>query len=280
MAERIFGVIGDPVGHSLSPALHNAAFAALKIDAEYRRFPVSSAELPTFLTRLHSGEINGVNVTVPHKRAVIPLLDEISDEARVIGAVNTIVNDRGKLVGHNTDGMGYLESLNSEFAPNMGETYAVLIGAGGAAMAVAHALVGAGIASLEIVNRDRARAENLAARLQITHPAAHVPTAAFSDLARVCEDANLLVNATSLGLEGNDWPDLGFVKALADETIVSDIVYVPRQTPLLKAALARGLKVHYGAGMLIYQAVRAFEIFTGEKAPAAEMRDALENALA
>lgn len=279
MAEKIFGVVGDPVAHSLSPGMHNAAFAELKLEAEYRRFPVTAEGLPDFFRRLRDGEISGVNVTVPHKQAVIPFLDELSEEARVIGAVNTVVAENGKLTGHNTDGAGYLKSLFSEFTLNMGEVYVVLIGAGGAALAVAHALAGTGVASLEIVNRDKGRAGNLVARLQVEHPNAHFPTGSFADLGRICEDADLVVNATSLGMEGKDWPDLSFVAELPGHAIVSDVVYVPKETGLLKAASNRGLKVHYGCGMLLHQAARAFELFTGKKAPVDVMEKTLTRTL-
>lgn len=278
-AHQNYAVIGDPIEHSLSPVLHGAALKACDSNATFSKVRVSPQELPLFCQQARDGAYSGFSVTVPHKCAIIPLLDELTEEARIIGAVNAVVVKESKLIGHNTDGRGYLKSLLEEFSLDFSRMNAVLIGAGGAALAIGHALCGTSPASLTLVNRTRENADILAAKLQITHPEAHLPTGSFGDLNRLCEDADFVVNATVLGMSGKNWPDLSFLNALPETAIVSDIVYAPIETPLLTAAAARGLKIHHGDGMLLHQGAIAFELFTGKKAPLEAMRKALAEAL-
>lgn len=276
---KIFGVIGDPVAHSLSPAMHGAALKALGIKAKYDTFHVKAKDLAAFFEKIRSGEIAGMNVTIPHKEATMSFCDKLSREACAIGAVNVAVLKDGKIFGDNTDGRGYLKSLLEAFSLNLSQMTVLVFGAGGASLAICHALCSVGVSGLTIVNRDIERAQNLIARLQTYFPNQHLQTVSFANASLIAEDADLVINATSLGMNNTTWPNLDFVADLPAHAIVSDIVYYPRETELLRVAGARGLKTHDGLGMLLYQGAIAFELFTGRKAPTDIMRDALEKAL-
>ena len=276
---KIFGVIGDPVAHSLSPAMQNAGFKELGLKAKYEAFYVKAEGLKDFFEKIRSGEIAGVNVTIPHKEAALNLCDELSTEAAAIGAVNTVILKDEKIFGDNTDGRGYLKSLLEEFALNLSQMTVLVFGAGGASLAICYALCGAGIAGLTISNRDVERARNLAARLQTYFPNQHLQAVSFASAGLVAEDADLVINATSLGMNGLPWQTLDFVADLPGHAVVSDIVYRPRETELLRAASTRGIKTHDGLGMLLHQGAIAFECFTGHKAPIKVMCDALEREL-
>lgn len=259
--------------------MQNAGLKALGRNAKYEAFAVTAGGLAAFFEKIRNGDVAGVNVTVPHKEAALKLCDDVSAEASAIGAVNTVTFRNGKIYGDNTDGRGYLKSLLEAFTLNLPQMTVLIFGAGGAGLAVCHALCGAGVAGLTIANRDVERARNLVARLQTHFPNQHLQTVSFTNAGLIASDADLVINATSLGLNGAPWPNLDFVGELPGHAIVSDIVYRPRETELLRAAAARGLKMHDGVGMLLHQGVLALEIFTGRKAPVDVMRDALEKAL-
>ncbi|MBI5343951.1 MAG: shikimate dehydrogenase, partial [Deltaproteobacteria bacterium] len=275
---KITGIFGDPVGHTLSPSMHNAAFEALGLDWVYVPFhvrakPASSLKEAVFAVR--SLDMAGVNVTIPHKEKVIRYLDDVDEAARHIGAVNTIVNRDGRLVGHNTDGAGYLLSLREETGFIVKGKNIVVIGAGGAARAVLYSILAAGPSSVVIANRTIKRADTLAAEFRERFKAVDMKTVELRKgiVERRSSGADLLVNTTSLGMTGFDALDIG-VDALSPEAVVSDAVYRPLETGLLRRAREQGLKIHCGLGMLVRQGALSFELWTGEKAPLDVMRKA------
>ena len=251
------GVIGWPVAHSKSPLIHRFWLAKLGIDGDYSRFAVHPDNLGDAIRALPKLGLRGVNVTVPHKVAVMAHLDAVDPDALAIGAVNTlIVAADGRLAGLNTDDAGFLDPLKS--VPAIAK--ATVIGAGGAARAVLSTLRVMGVPTVTLVNRSEARALELAQDF----PAIRSIAALTSDY--VVEPTGLLVNATSLGMIGQPAlaVDLG---RLTDKTIVYDLVYVPLETPLLAAARRRGLRTIDGLSMLIGQAAVAFQFFYGAPAP-------------
>jgi shikimate dehydrogenase len=269
------GVIGDPVAHSRSPALHNAAFAWLGIPARYELWPTTAAGLPARIESLRAPHILGANVTLPHKIAVVPLLDRLDAQAETIGAVNTIVRQPdGSLIGANTDAPAFLASLREDAGYDPANQSVVILGASGAARAAAVALVAAGVRRLVVANRTLERAETLLG--DVLAAAASDPqliALALDDpeLPPLLAEATLLVNATSLGWHGDESPLAADL--IAPGMLVFDLVYRP--TRLLRDAAARGARTLDGLGMLVRQAALAFERWTGRAAPLDVMRAAL-----
>jgi shikimate dehydrogenase len=255
---RLAGLLGWPVSHSRSPRLHGIWLARHGIDGAYVPLPVAPERFPTAMRALADLGFRGANVTIPHKEAALAACDMVEEEARRIGAVNTLVfHEDGRIEGWNTDGWGFLESL-AEQAPefHVKQGPAVILGAGGGARAVAHALLSAGCPRLTLVNRSAARTEALAAELSARGAAVEVATAP------PLEGAALLVNTTSQGMQGQ--PPLAIDLApLPAGAVVADIVYVPLETPLLAAARTRGLKGVDGLGMLLHQGRRGFQAWFG-----------------
>ena len=253
------GVIGDPVAHSISPAMQQPAFDTLKVNAVYERWQTSASELPERIASLRQPGMLGANVTVPHKQAVMSLLDEISPLAKQAGAVNTIVSKDGRLSGDNTDVYGFATAL-LEVCPDAANRRVVLLGAGGAARGVALALSQIGVASITIANRHADRAQTLCDELGI----ANLQSTAFADAPFA--DADILVNATSLGWHAGESPvEPQTLAILPSDALVVDLTY--RDTDLLDAARVRGLATLDGLGMLVHQGALAFERFTGQPAP-------------
>lgn len=272
---RIVCIIGDPVSHSLSPSMHNAAFASSGMDWAYVAFRVAPEELTGAVAGLRALGVAGFNVTMPHKNKVAQLVDELSDEARIIGAVNTVQVENGMLVGHNTDGVGLLHSLSADIGFNVAGKKVVVFGAGGASRAIVVALAQAGCAELTIVNRTQDKADILVDLVRTHFSACQVGALGVNaDYAEVIRQADLIVNATSVGMHGaEDTPfDTGLISG---NHIVYDIVYDPDETALLSRARARGAKALGGKRMLLYQGTAAFEIWTGRKAPVSIMETAL-----
>jgi shikimate dehydrogenase len=275
---KIYGLIGFPVRQTFSPPMHNAAFAAAGLDAVYLPFPVAPGSLPDAVRGLRGLGIAGWNVTLPYKTAVIALLDEIEPEAKAAGTVNTVLNRSGHLYGCSTDGAGFLLSL-AEKAVEVADKAVLLLGAGGAARAVAFSLMREGVGRFMIANRTAEKAENLAVKLRNsggrTRPVKTLPWCAEA-IDTAAAAADIIINATSLGLKPRTDPviPLSFDK-VSRECIVCDLTYNPPLTPLLAAAAARGLRTVGGCGMLLYQAAAAFELWTGRKAPVEVMRQAL-----
>ncbi len=274
---RLTGIIGDPVEHSLSPLIHNTAFQVLNLNWCYIPLLVRSENLTKALSGLVSLNFAGVNVTMPHKKEVITLLDEVGSYAQIVGAVNTIRVEGEKLVGFNTDGRGFITSLESENNYNPQGKNVVIIGAGGAARAVAISLSLSEIKHLTIVNRTLGRAEELRQLIKNHFPSEHVEAKDLKqDLMSDFETANLIVNATSVGMEPNI-NEIPIPEDLINEShFVYDLIYQPRQTLLLKKAREKGAVVSNGLGMLLYQAAASFEIWTGKEAPITVMKAVLE----
>ncbi len=255
---RIAGVMGWPVDHSRSPRLHNYWLDRHGIDAAYVPLAVAPETLEQAVRGLPALGFAGANVTIPHKEAVLPFLDRIDPAAERIGAVNTIVIKDGRLHGSNTDGFGFLENLKAGAPQWRGEAGpAVIVGAGGAAKAVAWALIDAGVPTLRIVNRNATRAEDLAAALG---PKARAMV--WESRADVLGEAALLVNTSALGMTGQPGLDLDLAR-LPATAVVNDIVYQPLETPLLAAARTRGNTAVEGIGMLLHQGRPGFAAWFG-----------------
>ncbi|MGE5454326.1 MAG: shikimate dehydrogenase [Methylocystaceae bacterium] len=273
----IMGLIGYPLTHSLSPLMQNQALAYLNFDGVY--LPLPATDPAAAIAAVRSFGWRGVNITIPYKEAVITYLDDLSDEAAACGAVNLILNEHGVLTGHNTDGLGFLDALASAGCAVAGMRCTIL-GAGGAARAVAYSLARAGAESINIVNRDRSRAEGIAQMLGVkTHCTAQAFT--WEEAARsVWRVTDLLINATPLGMypEVDMRPDID-LDNLPWDCLVADLVYNPVQTKLLKEAEQRGLTTLPGTEMLVYQGARSFEYLTGQKPPIAIMMDVVRDYL-
>lgn len=257
---RVVGVIGDPVDHTASPAMHNAAFKDLGLDYIYVAFRVGNAELSEAVKGMRALNMAGMNVTVPHKKAVMAYLDVISPEARAIGAVNTIVNKDGKLIGHNTDAFGFTKSVDLEGTFKEWPQTVVLLGAGGAARAVLFALLQRPeVERIHLINRTLVRGELLANEMDSE---GRVYTGSMSD--SEWAEVGLLINSTSVGL----FPDvtslpLRDASVIRPDMLVVDIIYKPLQTQLMLKAGECGATAMNGLGMLVWQGVRAFELWTG-----------------
>ncbi len=276
---RVCGVIGDPVEHSLSPVMHNAAFQALDLDYVYVAFHVHRANLAAAISGMRALGLRGLNATIPHKVGVLPLLDAVDPLARQIGAVNTIVNDEGRLTGHNTDAAGFLQALvQNKFSPE--NKNVVIIGAGGAARAVTLALAGRG-AHLIVLNRTPQTAADLVTRVKQAFADSQAIGLEMSDenLRAAVGDADLIVNTTSVGMR----PEVGLsavpARLIEPHHTVFDIVYSPVQTRLLRDAGLSGARTISGLDMLVWQGAVAFELWTGQKAPVEIMSRALREAL-
>jgi shikimate dehydrogenase len=260
--------------------MHAAALKQAGIDATYHTWHVRPAELENFIRKVRSQNYLGFNVTLPHKQTIMPYLDEISDAARVIGAVNTVAHQQGQLVGYNTDAHGFIRSLHTEtsWSTTKGKSVTIL-GAGGAARAVAYGLLNEKAQRVFIINRTLSKAQALASDLATYYPS-RVTASPWTDesMSAFFPECDLLVNATSVGLEGSSFNSLPLT-SLPAHAIVSDLVYTPRATALLAAARRLGLKTHDGLGMLIYQGAEAFKIWFGQDPDIGVMRHALEQVL-
>ena len=267
---RLAGVIGTPIRHSLSPAIFQGAFTACGLDWAYLAFEVREGAAPEAMAGVRALGLEGVSVTMPHKAAVLSALDELDPTAAALGAANCVVRRGEVLTGHNTDGAGLVDSLRVDEGLEVAGLRCVVLGAGGAGRAVAHALGRAGAAAVVVVNRTRDRA---VAAAGLAGPAGVV-----GDLDAVAE-ADLVVNATPLGMAGDGQLPLDPARLAAGQVVV-DLVYHPTRTPLLEAAAAAGARTIGGLGMLVHQAGHAFALWTGEPPPLAAMADSARRALA
>jgi shikimate dehydrogenase len=275
---RVCAIIGDPVEHSLSPVMHNAAFKELGLNLVYVAFTVTRNELKEAISSARSLGLRGLNVTMPHKNAVITYLDETDSTAKAIGAVNTILNNKGKLIGYNTDGIGAMRALKENGISPDGKKM-LLLGAGGAAKAIAYQAAQE-VEELVILNRTSEKAEKLAALL-CKKFGKKVKGGALSAevLTKEMKDADILVNATSVGMH----PDVNRSPVPSDllrsGLCVMDIIYNPLETKLLTDAKSVGTKVVSGLEMLLYQGAVSFEIWTKHPAPVEVMKKAALNKL-
>ena len=271
---QLYGIMGHPIGHSLSPLMHTLAFQHHGLDAVYLPFSVAPDNLGTAVAGAAALGMGGFNVTIPHKETIMASLDEVTDEARAIGAVNTVHLKEGRAIGYNTDGAGFLLPLKNMETP-VDQLDACILGAGGAARALAAALLGAGCPRLVIANRTVARAERLANELQSRHANAEIRSIGMPDAADAARQSGLVVNSTSLGMHrGDDAPLLD--GCLGPKHVVYDIVYRPLVTPFLQNATAAGATTIGGLDMLIGQGAAAFTIWTGLPFPLEAVRPALQ----
>jgi len=252
-------VIGYPIGHSRSPLIHRYWLKQAGLEGHYDPVEVAPADLPSFVAALKDGSsgLAGGNVTIPHKEAILQLVDEVDETARQIGAANTLWLESGRLLATNTDSHGFAANLD-ENAPgwDAGQK-AVVFGAGGASRAVIHALLARGFLSVVVINRTRERAEALAGSF-----GSRVSAHGLDQLQHLVAGADLFVNTTSLGMGGSEVPEIDFT-TMADKALVTDIVYVPLETPILAMAKRQGLATADGLGMLLHQAAPGFERWFG-----------------
>lgn len=260
------GIIGHPVSHSLSPIMHRLAGEAAGLDVKYEAFDTSPRELGGFFDRMRTGWLDGINVTVPHKLAVIEYLDGLEPEAARVGAVNTVFRRGDKLIGDNTDGYGFLHSLRENAGVDPGGLRVFMYGAGGAARAVAFALAGAG-ANLVIANRDGGKAIKLAEDVGRAGGAAETADWNALNLIDSVRAADIIVNTTTVGMKGSGEGALPAMQGIHEGQVAADIVYRPLRTPFLQAAQARGARALDGLWMLIHQGAASFTRWTGEAFP-------------
>lgn len=278
---QLAGLIAHPARHSISPKIQNMAFTHNKMDACYLAFDVLPENLKDSIEGIRSLNLIGVNLSMPHKQAVIPLLDELSPEAQLIGAVNTIVNQKGKLIGYNTDGIGFIRSLTEEGIDIVGKKM-VLLGTGGAATAIMCQAALDGIASIAIISRHGENYEKAKQKISTLLEATTCQIQLISaehetEISKACQDADLLVNATNVGM-GEPSVALPFIKRedLRTNLIVIDIIYYPKETYLLQCAREIGAQTVNGLGMLVHQGAKAFELWTGKQMPTDLVKQSLE----
>jgi shikimate dehydrogenase len=277
------GVFGDPVAHSLSPQVQNAALRETKIDGQYARFQISPNELRQALNRLRTLSFIGANLTVPHKIAALEFVDDLDESALRIGAVNTLKIDNGQVRGFNTDGKGFSRAIREEFSVDLRDLRIMILGAGGAARAIALQCAKESCERLVIANRTFEKAKKLADDLRdlfagprVLGPVARLQAIAWEESAFRFQIANvdLIVNATPLGLNRSD-PSPIPSRLLAPHLMIYDTVYSERRTPFISAALEAGARGANGLSMLLHQGALAFEIWFGREAPIDAMRAAL-----
>lgn len=274
-ATRLFGLLGHPVAHSLSPAMQNAAFRAVGLDACYLAFDVPPGALPDALRGARILGAGGLNVTVPHKEAALRLAAEIDPDAALVGAANTLVPASGGWKAFNTDVAGFLRALTEDLGFRAEGRRAVLVGAGGAARAAAVGLLNSGIQEILVLNRNKERAEKLAADLSDAVGGNRITPGGLED-ARACGLApgDLVVSATPLGLHAEArWP--WSLSRFAAGTLFYDMAYGRAETPLVEQARDEGFRAASGRRMLLYQGAAAFSLWTGHAAPIAVMEEAL-----
>lgn len=271
---RLLGIIGHPVGHSLSPRMHNAAFAHDGADYVYVAMDVAPGSLPEAVEGLRALGFVGFNVTMPHKRAVLPLLDELDESARLSGSVNTVVAEGGRLRGLDTDGSGFVEACG-EAGVSLAGRRVLILGAGGAAAAVAVATLMEGASRLQVVNRTLVRAEELRARLLEATGSAEVLTRSFDEIGEAAAEAEVIINTTYLGMKEEDPLPLP-IEALTAEKVVCDAVYrFGGETALIRHARKVGASAVSGGRMLLYQGVQAQRVWTDREPNVEVMSDAL-----
>jgi shikimate dehydrogenase len=280
-------VIGYPLKHSVSPDFQQAALDYYKLDIRYEAWEVKAVDLSSAINRLRQPQNLGANVTIPYKETTLHLVDEVDDFASMVGAVNTVANRLGKLLGFNTDAYGFLKALRDDAKFKPENKRAIVIGGGGVARAVAFALLQEKISSLIIANRTLAKAESLAGSLakhaannKISAEIAAVPWKS-SKLTATVASCQLIVNCTSLGMRGSSYEEKSPLASdlIPKDALVYDLVYNPSETPLLRMAQKAGASTIGGLPMLVYQGAASFKLWTGREAPLDIMFSAAKQAL-
>jgi len=277
-SHKLYGLIGNPVSHSLSPNMHNAAFKKLDIDAAYLPFQVQKARLKEAISSLKKEGIAGFNVTIPFKSECMRYLDSVDPLAKMIGAVNTVLVKGGRLIGKNTDYAGFLKSLRQDLNFSPKDKPVFILGAGGGARAVAFALASKGCQAIFVCDVKAQKAKALAGEVKKGFCKIKAQSCALKEISYLIKDCRLLVNCTPLGMNDKDPLPID-TRLLHKGLMVYDIIYTPLKTRLIKAAEKRSLKATGGVGMLLYQGVIAFELWTGKKAPVALMKKELLDSL-
>lgn len=276
---KLTGLLGSPVDHSISALMHNEAFHLLSLDYAYLCFDVTENTLPDAVNGLKACGIRGFNLTMPCKNRIVELLDELSPSARLIGAVNTVVNENGRLIGHNTDGVGYMRSVKDAGHNIIGKTM-TLMGAGGAATAICAQAALDGVSSIHVFARRTSRfwdrTQALADTINRTLPCRVLlhENEDLHALKNAVSESAILVNATSVGMAPNTEASIITDTSLfRPELIVSDVIYNPRKTRLLQEAEKAGCPVFNGMYMLLYQGAEAFRLFTGKEMPTETIKE-------
>ena len=276
------GIIGYPIGHSMSPVFQQAALDHLGLDASYQAWEVKPADVAQFLQGLRIPDVLGINVTAPHKEAVIPHLDQVDEWATAAGAVNTIVNRNGILTGHNTDGLGFLRALRDAGSFEPQGRRVLILGAGGAARGVVLGLIREGAEQITIANRTQARAHRLSEMARNNGLNAQAISLDPGPLVDAAASAELIVNCTTIGMSHgpDELRSLLSWQQIPPTATVNDLVYNPLETPLLKEAVRAGASTLGGIHMLVYQGAASLELWTGREAPVAVMLKAATRAMA
>jgi shikimate dehydrogenase len=269
-------VIGDPIAHSKSPVMHNSALAALGLEGEYIPLHVSTQDLGLAITRMKELRFRGINVTIPHKVDVMAYVDALDESAAMIGAVNTIVNDDGFLTGYNTDGIGYVRSLKDETHVNLRGKSIMVLGAGGAARGIVHALAQEEPKTIVIANRTEDRATQLAADWNSMVNTCGI---AMANASAFLAGMDIVINTTSIGMYPQTAQCAIDPEIIPPGIIVSDLIYNPLITELLERSRERGCTIHGGLGMFVNQGAYALEYWTGLPAPIESMRQAVLKSL-
>ncbi|WP_307977270.1 shikimate dehydrogenase [uncultured Streptococcus sp.] len=275
---RLAAVVATPIKHSISPFIHNYAFDKTGVNGVYVAWDIPESELQVTLENVKRYDMFGVNISMPYKQAVIPFMDGLTDSAQLIGAVNTVINRDGKLIGHNTDGIGFFRSLKTFSDFDVKGKVMTILGGGGAATAIIAqaALNGAGQIIIfnqsEFLDNTRQMAERLSDKTEVSIKVLPVEDKAL--IQEMTNQSDLLVNATSVGMDGKLMvvsPEMIFPEGIQ----VADVIYQPFETPFLALARSKGINAVNGLGMLLFQAAEAFEVWTGEKMPTEEIWEAL-----
>lgn len=275
----LYGLIGTPVGHSKSPVMYNYSFEKLGLDYRYLAFDITIDQVEDAINAIKTLNIKGVNVTMPCKSAVVKYMDELSPAARIIGACNTIINDNGKLIGHITDGVGYVRNLKENGVEVKGKKITIM-GAGGAATAIQIQCALDGAKEISIFNpKDDfyKRAENTAENIRKEVPGCVANVFDLDDKEKLYDEirsSDILVNATIIGMKPNDdKSNIEDMSVYRKDLVVTDVVYNPKETKMIRDAASCGCKAIGGTGMLLYQGVEAFSLFTGKDMPADEVNE-------
>lgn len=275
---KIVGLIGYPIDYTLSPIMHNVAFNELNLNFVYLPFRVKLENLHLATQGLVALNIVGANVTIPHKEEIIKYLHHLSQEADIIGAVNTICVHEGRLIGDNTDGKGFVTSLREEMNIDPAGKKVFILGAGGASRAIAVSLAKLGVKRITLTDKEMIKAERLSSNLRQHFPNIWFDKVGLKDkeFEEHIKDCDILINATPCGMHEND-PLLIKADWLFKNQIVYDLIYTPPQTSLLRLAKEKGCKIQNGISMLVHQGTLSFELWTGKKAPIEVMRKTIEN---
>ena len=259
-----YAVIGNPIDHSLSPVMHNANFETLNDDSTYEAINIPEAHFHLIKEIIEDKALSGFNVTIPHKERILPYLDEIDDQSKTVGAVNTVKIEGGKWIGYNTDGIGYVTGLKQAY-PDLQNAYILILGAGGASKGIVNELNKHVLPKLTVANRTMSRFDNW--DLDINK-------ISLSDAEKSLAEFDIIINTTPAGMNQNK--DVAIIlDQLASHTLVSDIVYIPFKTPILEIAEEKGNPIHNGLDMFVYQGAESFEIWTEQTPDIQVMKEAV-----